>query len=473
MAARGHAVEIFEKRDGPGGRAYAFNLNGFRFDSGPTLLTAPFMFDDLFTTAGKRREDYIKFVPLSPFYRIYNHDGRWFDYDGDLDSTLDQIARWNPDDRQGYVDFLQSTQAIFQKGFVELVDYPFLHFSDMMKVAPDLVRLQSYKSVYSYIAHYVKNDFLRQAFSFHPLLIGGNPFDTTSIYTLIEHLERKWGVHYAVGGTGALVAAMARLFGELGGKIHYGQEVTGISVDGRKVKGLTTREGMFHPADVIVSNGDVAHTYMNLISPAYRRKYSDRALKSMKYSMSVFVLYFGTRRRYNDTGLKHHNIILGPRYKGLLDDIFNRKVLADDFSLYLHMPTYTDPTMAPEGCENFYALVPVPNLQSNVDWKQYARPFRDRIVKFLQQDYLPDLENNIIAEHFIDPLHFRDTLNSYQGSAFAFQPVMTQSAWFRPHNRSEEFDNLYFVGAGTHPGAGLPGVLSSSIIADKLISETA
>jgi phytoene desaturase len=471
LAARGHAVEIFEKLDGPGGRAYVYNVNGFKFDGGPTLLTAPFMFDDLFALAGKKREDYVKFVPLSPFYRIYNHEGRWFDYDGDLDSTLSEIARWNPDDRQGYQDFLQSTRAIFQKGFVDLVDYPFLHFSDMLKVAPDLIRLQSYKSVYAYVSKYIKNDFLRQAFTFHPLLIGGNPFDTTSIYTLIEYLEREWGVHYALGGTGALVDALVRLFSELGGKIHYNQEVTGISIDGRRVKGLTTRDGEFHPADVIVSNGDVAYTYMNLISSQSRHKYTDRVLKGMKYSMSVFVLYFGTRRRYNKTGLKHHNIILGPRYKGLLDDIFNNKVLADDFSLYLHMPTYTDPSMAPEGCENFYVLAPVPNLQANVDWKQYARPYRDRIVKFLQQNYLPDLENNIIAEHFIDPLHFQDRLNSYQGSAFSFQPVLTQSAWFRPHSRSEDFDNLYFVGAGTHPGAGLPGVLSSSIIADKLISE--
>jgi phytoene desaturase len=308
-------------------------------------------------------------------------------------------------------------------------------------------------------------------FSFHPLLVGGNPFDTASIYALIHYLEREWGVHYAVGGTGAIVDALVRLFGELGGRIHYNQEVVSIDVQGRKVTGLTTRDGVFHSADDIVSNGDVAFTYMRLIAPEHRRKYTDRRLATMRYSMSLFVFYFGTQRRYTDTNLAHHNIILGGRYKGLLDDIFNRKVLADDFSLYLHMPTLTDASIAPPGCENFYVLAPVPNLESGVDWRSMARPYRDRIVHFLEHNYLPGLEENIIAEHYIDPLHFQDTLNSYRGSAFSFQPVLTQSAWFRPHNRSEEFDNLYFVGAGTHPGAGVPGVLSSSIIAADLISQ--
>lgn len=473
LAARGHTVEIFEKRDRPGGRAYVYEINGFKFDGGPTVLTAPFMFDDIFAAAGKKRQDYVQFVPVSPFYRIFNPERRSFDYNADRDFTLSQIDRWNPQDRQGYLDFIATTRAIFQKGFVELADQPFLHLGDMLKIAPDLVRLQSYKSVYSYVSQFVKDDFLRQVFTFHPLLVGGNPFDTTSIYALIHYLERQWGVHYALGGTGALVDAMVRLFGELGGQIHYNQEVTNIAVDGRRVKGLTTRDGIYHPADVVVSNGDVANTYMNLISAQYRRKYTDRALKSMKYSMSLFVLYFGTKRRYTDSGLAHHNIILGPRYKGLLDDIFNKKVLADDFSLYLHMPTITDPSIAPDGCESFYVLAPVPNLEAEVDWSRLAKPFRDRIVNFLEQNYLPDLEKNIIAEHHIDPLHFRDTLNSFRGAAFSFQPVLTQSAWFRPHNRSEEFDNLYLVGAGTHPGAGLPGVLSSSIIAEKLITEAA
>jgi phytoene desaturase len=288
---------------------------------------------------------------------------------------------------------------------------------------------------------------------------------------MIHYLEREWGVHYAVGGTGAIVDAMLRLFSELGGQLHLNQEVTGIRVQGRRATGLTTGDGQFHPADAILSNADVAHTYMKLIDPQYRHVFSDRRLASMRYSMSLFVYYFGTKRRYNNTGLAHHNIILSKRYKGLLDDIFNKKILADDFSLYLHMPSYTDPSMAPEGCESFYVLAPVPNLKADIDWRTMAKPYRNRIVQFLEKNYLPDLEANLVAEHWIDPLHFQNVLNSYQGAAFSFQPVLTQSAWFRPHNRSEDIDNLYFVGAGTHPGAGLPGVLSSSIIATNLIAQ--
>ncbi len=471
LAARGHAVEIFEKRDKPGGRAYVYEKNGFKFDGGPTVITAPFMFDDIFTLAGRKREDYVQFVPVSPFYRIFNAKGQRFDYNSDLQFTLGQIAAINPADCEGYQRFLQTTKPIFDKGFVELADQPFLHVTDMLRVAPDLIRLQSYKSVYSYISQFIQDEFLRQIFSFHPLLVGGNPFSTSSIYAMIHYLEREWGVHYAIGGTGAIVDAMVRLFEELGGKLHLNQDVASLGIEGRKVTGLYTRDGAFHPADIVVSNADVANTYLKMIPSAQRRFNSDWRLKSMKYSMSLFVYYFGTRRRYTDTDLAHHNIILGPRYQGLLDDLFNKHVLAEDFSLYLHMPTITDPSTAPEGCEGFYVLAPAPNQKSGVDWNMMAKPYRDRIVRFLEQNYLPDLEENIIAEHWIDPLHFEGELNSYLGSAFSFQPVLTQSAWFRPHNKSEDFDNLYFVGAGTHPGAGLPGVLSSSIIVENLIQE--
>ncbi len=471
LAARGHEVEIFERRDKPGGRAYVYEVNGFKFDGGPTVITAPFMFDDIFAAAGRKREDYFKFVPVSPFYRIFDAQGRCFDYNDDLEFTLGQIERINPADREGYLRFLQTTKPIFEKGFVELADKPFLNVSDMLKVAPDLVRLQSYKSVYAYISQFIQDDFLRQIFSFHPLLVGGNPYDTASIYAMIHYLEREWGVHYAIGGTGAIVDGMVKLFQELGGKLYLNQDVASLDIAGRKVTGLYTRDGLFHPADIVISNADVANTYMKMIPAQSRKKNSDWRLKSMKYSMSLFVYYFGTKKRYNQSNLAHHNILLGPRYKGLLDDIFNKNILADDFSLYLHMPTLTDPSTAPEGCEGFYVLAPAPNQKSGIDWNVMARPFRDRIVHFLQENYLPDLEENIIAEHWIDPLHFEGELNSYLGSAFSFQPVLTQSAWFRPHNRSEDFDNLYFVGAGTHPGAGLPGVLSSSIIVENLIQE--
>lgn len=469
LAARGCQVELFEKRDKPGGRAYVYEIDGFKFDGGPTVITAPFMFDDLFALAGKKREDYIKFVPCDPFYRIFNHDRRMFDYNGDEDFTLSEIEKWNPSDKQGYLDFIKTTKAIFNKGFIELADKPFLNFTDMLKVAPDLIKLQSYKSVYSYVSSFVKDDFLRQCFSFHPLLVGGNPFDTTSIYAMIHYLEREWGVHYAMGGTGAIVKGLCDLVEDLGGKIHLEREVDEILIEGRKVKGIRLKSGEIHTADAVVSNADVPFTYMNLIPAKYRRKYSDAKLKRMKYSMSLFVIYFGTNRRYTDTSLKHHNIILGPRYKGLLDDIFHTKKVAKDFSLYLHMPTITDPSLAPEGCESFYVLSPVPHLESGTDWTTFAKTYRDRIMQFLEDNYLPDLQKHIVAEHYIDPLHFQDTLNSYLGSAFSVEPILTQSAWFRPHNRSEDFDNLYFVGAGTHPGAGLPGVLSSSVIAENLI----
>ncbi len=472
LAAAGHEVTVLEKRDGLGGRAYTYKRNGFTFDGGPTIITAPWLFDEIWAKAGRRREDYVTFVKCDPFYRIFDHHGVPFDYNDDERFIVSEIEKRNPADVAGYRAFVARTKEIFDKGFVELADKPFLRVWDMLKVAPDLIRLQSYKSVYRYVSDHIQDDFLRQVFSFHPLLVGGNPFDTTSIYAMIHYLERQWGVWYALGGTGALVEAFGRLIGELGGRIELNAEVAEILVDpgARRVRGVRLVDGAVMAADVVVSNADVAFTYRNLIAPEHRRKYSDRRLERMRYAMSLFVIYFGTKRRYLDTELKHHNIILGPRYRGLLRDIFhNDGELAEDFSLYLHMPTYTDPSLAPEGGEAFYVLSPVPNLKSGIDWRRQARPYRDAIMRFLEERYLPDLEANLVVEHTIDPLHFQDTLNSFQGSAFGIEPILTQSAWFRPHNRSEEFANLYFVGAGTHPGAGLPGVLSSAKIAEDLI----
>jgi phytoene desaturase len=475
LAARGHEVELFEKLDKLGGRAYVVEPDGFKFDGGPTVITVPFLFDDLWAAAGKRREDYFQLVPCDPYYRIFDHTGRSFSYNGDEAYILRQIDAWNPADKAGYQKFMASTQAIYQKGFVELADKPFLHFTDMLKVAPDLIKMQSYRSVYGYLAQYVKDDFLRQVFTFHPLLIGGNPFDAPSIYAMIHYLEREWGIHYAMGGTGAIVAAMGRLLAELGGKVHLNADVAEIVVDdsGRRVCGVRLADGTIHRADTVVSNADVAYTYRHLIDARYRRKYSDRKIDGMNYSMSLFVIYFGTKRQYRDQGLAHHNIILSRRYKGLLSDIFDRKQLAEDFSLYLHMPSQTDPSVAPPGCESFYVLSPVPHLGGDVDWAVAAKPYRDAIMQFLEDAYLPDLQANIVVEHSVDPRYYRDALNSHLGAAFSLQPTLLQSAWFRPHNRSEDFDNLYFVGAGTHPGAGLPGVLSSAIIAENLIGAPA
>ena len=468
LAARGHRVTIFEKRDKLGGRAYVYEQNGFKFDGGPTVITAPFMFDEIWESAGKNASDYFQIVPLDPFYRIFDHQGRAFDYNGDHNFTLDQIDRWNPQDRDGYTAFIKTTKDIFDAG-MSLIDKPFLRVGDMLKVAPDLIRLQSYRSVYGYVSRFIKDDFLRRCFSFHPLLIGGNPLDAASLYVLIHYLERQWGVHYAMGGTGAIVNGMGRLFSDLGGKVVLNAEVDEILTTGRHAHGIRLADGTVHHADIVISNADVAHTYLNMIPAANRRKNSDRRIRNMKYSMSLFVIYFGTKRRYTDSALTHHNIILSERYKGLLRDIFANGDLPEDFSLYLHMPTLTDPSIAPPGHEAFYVLSPVPHLGANIDWRTAAKPYRDAIMQFLEDNYLPDLQANLVAEHVIDPLHFQNTLNSHLGSAFSVQPTLTQSAWFRPHNRSEDFDNLYFVGAGTHPGAGIPGVLASAKIVDELI----
>ena len=469
LLSAGHNVTILEKLDKPGGRAYVFEQNGFKFDGGPTVITAPFMFDDIWEAAGKKREDYIEFVPCNPFYRIFDHTGKSFDYNNDHEFTLSEIEKWNPSDKAGYDKFLGTTKAIFDKGFTELADEPFLKFTDMLKVAPDLIKLQSYKNVYKYVSQFIKDDFLRMAFSFHPLLVGGNPFDTTSIYAMIHYLEREWGVHYAMGGTGALVNAFVRLIEEQGGNIQLNTEVEEILVQNGKATGVRLKNGEKLHADVVISNADVAFTYKNLINPESRKKYTDRKIERTKYSMSLFVIYFGTKKRYTDTNLAHHNIILGPRYKALLEDIFHKKIVAEDFSLYLHMPTITDPSIAPDGHEGFYVLSPVPHLDSGTDWEEFAPKYRDAIMNFLEENYLPDLQENLVAEHYIDPRYFEDTLNSFKGSAFSVEPILTQSAWFRPHNKSEDVEGLYFVGAGTHPGAGLPGVLSSSIIAQNLI----
>lgn len=469
---RGHDVTIVEKRDKPGGRAYVYEQDGFKFDGGPTVITAPFLIDELFAGAGRRTEDYVKLVPIDPFYRIFFDDGASFDYSGDERRMIDQIARLAPDDVAGYGEFVRRTERIFDKGFTELAGVPFLKPWDMIKIIPDLLKLQSYRTVYGFVSQFVHNEKLRQILSFHPLLVGGNPFQTTSIYTLIHFLERKWGVWFALGGTGAIIAALARLFEEGGGTIKLNQEVGEIMVFDGRATGVRLKDGTAIAADAVVCNGEVGWAYANLLPARYRHKYTDYRLARMRYSMSLVVIYFGTDRQYQggSPSLAHHDIILGQRYKPLLNDIFTKKSLADDFSLYLHMPTITDPSLAPTGCENFYVLSPVPHLGSGTDWRAAAKPYRDAIMRFLEERYLPDLSRHIVTEHMITPLHFHETLNSYLGSAFSVEPILTQSAYFRPHNRSEEVPNLYFVGAGTHPGAGVPGVLSSAKIVEKLIA---
>jgi len=469
LQAAGYQVHLLEARDKLGGRAYVYQQDGFTFDAGPTVITAPFLIDEIFAAAGRRTAEYAQIVPVDPFYRIEFHDGRWFEYNGDERETERRVAQFAPADLDGYRAMIRKAKAIFDKGFVELSDRPFLRFGDMLSVAPDLVRLESYRTVYGFVSKYVKDPLLRRVFSFHPLLVGGNPFQTTSIYALIHYLEREWGVHYVMGGTGALVDAFGRLFREIGGCVRLSTPVTRIRTEGRRVLGAETAHGEFLEADAIVSNADVANTYRKLIAPEARPRMTDRKLERMRYSMSLFVIYFGTSKQYPD--IRHHTIILSERYQELLDDIFNKKRLAEDFSLYLHRPSATDPRVAPPGHECFYALIPVPNQASGIDWRQQARPFRDRVMKFLDRKYLPGLLDHLATERLFTPLDFETTLNSYQGAGFSFEPIFRQSAWFRPHNASEDFDNLFFVGAGTHPGAGVPGVLSSAKIAEKLVCE--
>ena len=472
LRAQGHEVTVVEQRDKPGGRAYVYQQDGFTFDGGPTIITAPWLFDDLFALAGKRTADYVRIVPIDPFYQIRFEDGTVFRYNGDTDAIIEQIRALNPDDVQGYRAFLRQSERVFGAG-MSLIDKPFTTLMDMVKVLPDLIRLRADRSVAGLTNRHIRDERLRQVFSFHPLLVGGNPFETTSIYTLIHHLEKTWGVWFAMGGTGALVDAFVRLLRDIGGELRLSTQVREITVDERtgKANGVRLASGEVLAADAVVSNSDVAFTYKHLVAPKWRKTNTDARIDGLDYSMSLMVIYFGTDKKYED--IAHHEILMGPRYRGLLDEVFGTKTLAQDFSLYLHRPTATDPSLAPPGCDAWYVLSPVPHLGGPTDWHVAAQAYRDRIMQYLEDRYLPGLSKHIVTEHRIDPLHFRDTLSSHLGSAFSVQPTLLQSAWFRPHNRSEDIPNLYFAGAGTHPGAGLPGVISSGKIVADLIGTAA
>jgi len=467
LRARGHDVVLVDRCARLGGRAQVMRRDGFVFDAGPTVITAPFLFEELFALFGKQVSDYVAMVPVEPWYRFRFADGRELDYGGSVEQTLRGIARFEPRDREGYLRLLEQSRRIFEKGFRELADRPFHRLRDMARVTPSLLRLRSDRSVHALVSRHLRSPELRQAFSLQPLLVGGNPFDTTCIYSLIHFLERQWGVHFPLGGTGALVDALGRLLDEEGVDVRLGTTVSGIRVVDGAARGVHLEGGGEILADRVVYNGDPPHLYRHLLPGVRRRRWTDRRLARLRYSMGLFVLYFGTRRRYDDVA--HHTILLGPRYRGLLHDIFHRRVLAKDFSLYLHRPTATDPGMAPAGCDSFYVLSPVPNLQGDVDWSTAGPGYRDRIVDALSQSILPGLRDEIAAESYVTPEHFRDDYLSAHGAGFSIQPLFTQSAWFRFHNRSEEVRDLYLVGAGTHPGAGLPGVLSSAKVLDRLV----
>jgi phytoene desaturase len=471
LGARGYRVTVLEKLDAPGGRAYVFRQDGFTFDAGPTIVTAPFLLEELWALCGRRLADDVELRAVSPFYRIRFQDGTSFDYTGDATEMRAAIARFAPGDVDGYERYMAASEAIFRVGFEKLGHVPFDAWTDMARIVPEMIRLKSYRSVYAFVSQYVKDERLRVVLSFHPLLIGGNPFTASSIYSLIAFLERNWGVHFAMGGTGRLVTGLVGLIEGQGGVVRCNTEVSEITVKNGAASGVRLATGETIAADVVVSNACSAWTYRHLLPAEHRRRWTDRRIERARYSMGLFVWYFGTRRTYPDVA--HHTILLGPRYRELLHDIFERKVLAEDFSLYLHRPTATDTSLAPDGCDAFYVLSPVPHLGGKTDWATAGEKYRRALSAALGDSILPDLEQELVTSRIMTPQDFQDRLLSYRGAAFGLEPVLTQSAWFRPHNRSEEIERLYLVGAGTHPGAGLPGVLSSARVLDQVVPDAA
>ncbi|MBC8055492.1 MAG: phytoene desaturase [Rhizobiales bacterium] len=472
LGARGYRVTVLEKLEAPGGRAFVYRQDGFTFDAGPTVITAPFMFEELWALCGRRFADDIDLRPVAPYYRIRFDDGESFDYSGDAAAMRAEVARFSPADVAGYERFLKASEAIFKVGFEQLGDKPFDSWTDMARVLPDLIKLEGYRTVWSLACKHVKDARLRVVLTFQSLLVGGNPFATTSVYCLIAFLERRWGVHFPMGGTGSLVRGLVGLIEGQGGSVRCNSGVAQITVANgaegiARATGVRLETGETISADVVVSNADSAWTYRHLVASEHRKRWTDARIERARYSMSLFVWYFGTKRQYPDVA--HHTIALGPRYRELLTDIFDRKLLADDFSLYLHRPTATDPSLAPEGCDAFYVLSPVPHLESGTDWAVHAEPYRLAIQQRLEATLLPGLADEIVSSRLLTPQDFQDRLSSFRGAAFSLEPVLTQSAWFRPHNRSEELDRLYLVGAGTHPGAGLPGVLSSARVLDSVV----
>ena len=470
LRAKGYDVNVLEALPDAGGRARVFKRDGFSFDAGPTVITAPYLFEELFSLHGKDWRDYYELVPVDPFYRIMFWDGSSFDYVGDEERLLEQIRNLSPGDVDGYMKMAAHSKRIFDVGYTELSDVPFSKVTDMLRVVPEMMKLENYRSVYGLVSKYIKDERLRQVFTFQPLLIGGNPFNTTSIYLLIHWLERKWGVHFAMGGTHSIIKAMTRLLDELDVPIHYNQPVNSIEVANKKIEAVVTENGDRFAADVVVCNADPTMAY-KWIDKKNRPKNSDAKIERTKNSMSLFVGYFGADKQWDDVA--HHTIVLGPRYKELLKDIFSRKKLADDFSLYLHAPTRTDPSIAPPGHENCYVLSPVPNNLSGVNWEEEKEAYFDKILASLEERVMPGLRDHLVTKFCITPDYFEQELRSADGAAFGPEPVLTQSAWFRYHNVSSDVNGLYFVGAGTHPGAGLPGVLCSAKVMDKIVPDSA
>jgi phytoene desaturase len=472
LQSAGIKTTNFEKRDKAGGRAYVYSDEGFTFDAGPTVITDPDCLEQLWALSGRKLSDYVTLLPVTPFYQLCWEDGYRFDYANDQTDIDRQIAAKSPGDVEGYHRFLRYSEDLFREGYEKLGTVPFLNFWSMIKAAPQLVRLESHRSVYSKVSQFIKDDQLRQAFSFHSLLVGGNPFQTSSIYALIHALERKGGVWFAKGGTGALIAGMVKLFEDLGGTVHLNAEIDTIETRGSQVTALQLRSGERHEFDQIASNADVVHTYKHMLRGTQRGEAQAKSLEKKRFSMSLFVIYFGLKTTHPE--LKHHMVLFGPRYRELIADIFNADGLADDFSLYLHAPSVTDDSLAPPGSSAYYVLSPVPHLgTADIDWEVEGPKYRDRILKYLNDKYIPGLIDDLVTVRHFTPFDFRDELNAHLGSAFSVEPILTQSAWFRPHNRDDELSNLYIVGAGTHPGAGIPGVVGSAKATAGLMIEDA
>lgn len=472
LQSAGIKTTLFEKRDKPGGRAYVYTDNGFTFDAGPTVITDPDCLEQLWAISGRKLSNDVTLLPVTPFYQLCWEDGYRFDYADDQAELDRQIGLKSPDDVAGYQKFLAYSRDVYREGYVKLGTVPFLNFWSMIKAAPQLMRLESYRSVYSKVASYIKDEQLRQAFSFHSLLVGGNPFATSSIYALIHALERKSGVWFAKGGTGALINGMVKLFEELGGTLHLNAEIDQLEVFERKISGLSLRDGRSFKFDQVASNADVVHTYKHLLRDTKRGVTKAKSLEKKRFSMSLFVIYFGLKTKRPD--LKHHMVLFGPRYRELISEIFSANHLADDFSLYLHAPSVTDDSLAPEGGSAYYVLSPVPHLgTANIDWDVVGPQYRDRILKYLDEHYIPGLREDMVTVRHFTPFDFREELNAHLGSAFSVEPILTQSAWFRPHNRDDVISNLYIVGAGTHPGAGIPGVIGSAKATASLMVEDA
>jgi len=467
LRARGYRVTVLEARDQPGGRAGVFRTGGYTFDAGPTVITAPWLLDELFEMVGRDARDYFDLVPVDPFYRILFHDGSRFDFVGDDERLLAQIEAMEPRDVDGYRRLAERAREIFDVGYTELGDRPFLRVRDMLRVAPDIVRLGGHRSVYSLVSRYLRDERLRQVFSFEPLLVGGNPFRTSGIYLLIHWLERKWGVHYALGGTTSIVSGLVRLLEEIGVDVRLSSPVASIDVDAGRAVAVRTESGERIDCDVVVSNADPSVVYTRMLPSAQRARNTDARVRRRRQSMSLVVAYFGARRTWPE--LAHHTIVMGPRYRGLLDDIFVRRRLAEDFSLYLHAPTRSDASMAPEGHEAFYVLSPVPNNRSGIDWPAEGERYVDRILEHLERRLLPGLGAHLDVRFHVTPDYFEHELRSMHGAAFGLEPLLTQSAWFRYHNRSPDVPNLFFVGASTHPGGGVPGVITGARVLDRVV----